>query len=833
MFDNRRTLFFIFFVLVLFIAGGLFLERNSSFAPLKQTLRSHSVPTAMLNYGELGKILKHHGLVSRVPNDFKRFPKSKEKEPDLNASIFRKKRHVGAYLFKANPHGYNDIPSSRIIKKEDFKEGWPLISVTVPGKSLYNPTGGIVANYDKRGRQWERPAYVSYFEKGELLFATAAGIRLHGGYSRLPRGKMKKQKHSYRLYFRNEYGANQFLPSIMPDAAGFPIKRLIIHKIEPFLLSFTPCIAFDIARRIGCIVPQTRLTQFYLNGRPHGYYYLSEHVGRRQYRERLGHDNFLFYRYMGQSDDESVSAYVKLRKWARNPGIQMNLEEAQKYVDIDNMSRQIFSWMFCGTTDQLQGSAILDRSKPAAKWYWINWDMDQSFIDFSKNKRKRRPPWKKEGIELGLCERNHWLNAGDVRQILFTRLMDESPEYKEYFFKLAVDLLENYIDDDFLNERLDYYAGLTIPNGTDRSPAATARRVKGNIGRLKQFMKLRPGFIMKQLNNYRKYGRRVQVRVNGAPGNSYEINGRTIKGNYRAWYFNGQQIKIKFLKEDYDSFSHWQVNKKKITGREAVYTVNSETVISAVLKKEDLLMTAARNGELTKAKAIIKNEIGKNVSSLSTTVLTRALEVPDIKAVPLLRKAGAELDTAKVPDNVLKNYIKTEFKAPLYKEHNVFNPSGGNVTEISPPLITFSKWGEYKIEAVEKNKFKALEVSNISPGKQGRRRLNLGFEAGKKEFDLDIPKSGYVHFIVEVNVPEGLLDKYNFIFISDFVKDWETANCTFSRQGRNTYLVSKKIRRNSRRIIIGFRYSPKTAEDKLIIENMKIFAVAPGKDTKK
>ncbi len=65
---------------------------------------------------------------------------------------------------------------------------------------------GVEANFNLRGREAEREAYIEYFSReGETLFAVNGGVRIHGESSR-----MKNQK-SFRLYARKEYDeVNEF-----------------------------------------------------------------------------------------------------------------------------------------------------------------------------------------------------------------------------------------------------------------------------------------------------------------------------------------------------------------------------------------------------------------------------------------------------------------------------------------------------------------------------------------------------------------------------------------------------------------------------------------------
>ena len=107
----------------------------------------------------------------------------------------------------------------------EVEAGLPLMSLWVDRNDLYNPVTGILANKYGRGRAWERPGFVSYFDDATLRFATGVGVRIHGGSSR-----ETSPVQSCRLYFRDQLGADRFEPGILFDATADPIRRLVLHN---------------------------------------------------------------------------------------------------------------------------------------------------------------------------------------------------------------------------------------------------------------------------------------------------------------------------------------------------------------------------------------------------------------------------------------------------------------------------------------------------------------------------------------------------------------------------------------------------------------------------
>jgi len=109
---------------------------------------------------------------------------------------------------------YNGIFVPGIIREEFIRDN--------PGHNVIPPDP---ANFNLRGREAERPAYIEVFSPdGERVFSQAAGIRTHGGWSRA------QDQKSIRMIARQEYssGYGQFHFDFFPwETAhdGSPITR--------------------------------------------------------------------------------------------------------------------------------------------------------------------------------------------------------------------------------------------------------------------------------------------------------------------------------------------------------------------------------------------------------------------------------------------------------------------------------------------------------------------------------------------------------------------------------------------------------------------------------
>lgn len=86
----------------------------------------------------------------------------------------------------------------------DYEKG-----IYVKGKIYDQSTGNMMqswnhpANYTQEGREWERPAHITVFEKGTAAYNANVGIRIHGAATRSDSQK------SFNIYARSDYGTSK------------------------------------------------------------------------------------------------------------------------------------------------------------------------------------------------------------------------------------------------------------------------------------------------------------------------------------------------------------------------------------------------------------------------------------------------------------------------------------------------------------------------------------------------------------------------------------------------------------------------------------------------
>ena len=442
------------------------------------------------------------------------------------------------------------FPSTRAVPEAAVLEGTEVLSLVVDRDALSGSERGIVTHPEERGREWERPGYVSYFTDGQLRLATQVGVRLHGGRSRL-----YSPVKSFRLHFRARYGPPA-VPSSMFFGKGLEnnLTSVIVHNdvrrdrqgrdwhlVNP--------LAYDIARQLGGIVPRTRPTQFYLNGERQGVYVLTERITREFLEARFGHRRF------------SISADGTSRdlpRWARTAK-PFTMRDVNAVVDLDNLTSWALTVLFCGTTDILTQSPVArDLTDPASRWFWLTWDLDHSFMDLYQAAPQ---PWLLDSYRTLLGNR-------EGRSRILTRLLQNDPDYRRYFAGRLSAALNHQITPAFLNERFGFYWEAALRRGAADSGYAEV---------LQQFLKERPQVLWDLSAKYLKMGGPFSVTVEGLAGTAVEIDGFKTPLPYTGKYLPGTP----FALDGGTAVGAWLINGRQHDGRVALDVHENLVIASA------------------------------------------------------------------------------------------------------------------------------------------------------------------------------------------------------------------------------------------------------------
>lgn len=137
-------------------------------------------------------------------------------------------------------------------------------------------------------------------------------------------------------------------------------------------------------------------------------------------------------------------------------------------------------------------------------------------------------------------------------------------------------------------------------------------------------------------------------------------------------------------------------------------------------------------------------------------------------------------------------------------------------------LSLLGKRGTFDMAYDKVGEDRILTVTNKAASEKGERICLIGYTAGNSRLNLPVRQGEMVHFVVEARIPDRLINQDNHIFIQDYNGMWDRCVVPFSKGSWTTLIVSKRVRQESSRLILGLRFQPKNREDKLAIKNIYI-----------
>lgn len=559
------------FALVAFMASAALADRAGFFESSRAWSSSRSAPADAFGSGGMARVLRSLDKIHPLPYEVSAggFPEVPNDAPTRSPE-----RSVRRYSLDAMTP--DQMPSTTILRRllspdEMADRRVAFLSLTLPEVEARD----LLANPTERGIRWERPGYVSYFVDGRLAFASGVGIRIHGGRSRI--GSEHK---SFRLYFRAIYGADRFPPGRLFDGGDEMLRDLVVHNdirhdVHQRPWHFVNPLAYSISSRIGCLTPRTQPARFYLNGEFQGVYVLTERLGLDYLTSRFGHDDFHVARtrrdpHSGWFEAGDPEAFAALNRWSRG-GKGLAMRRAATRIDLENLTNWFISVLFNATTDWPQGLLVKDQRDPEARWFWVNWDMDHSFMNARTSGRE--PPWDEDLFARVLYRSDH------LRSVLLTRLLEGS-QYRDFLVDRIVDVLNHELTPQFLADQLAHYRELAISHGIEQLEFLES---------IEQFFEHRPAVLRRQLNTHLGVGEGSAISVTSSDGSALRVDGYVTASGYDGWYFKGMNVRVRIPAARQGRFSHWTVDGVRVEGSEFQihHFVDGPASIAAVFVPED------------------------------------------------------------------------------------------------------------------------------------------------------------------------------------------------------------------------------------------------------
>jgi len=197
--------------------------------------------------------------------------------------------------YEMDPDVVNDARYSGSIKAALLDIG--TISLVSDLRNFFDQNTGIYMNPQQDGAEWERDVSVELLNPdGSKGFQIDGGIRIRGGMSR----QTRNPKHSFRLFFRTEYGTPRLEYELFEDEGVESFKRLDLRTGQNFSWALNnpdystwlyDIFSRDSHREMGQPYTRGRYYHVYINGAYWGLYQSEERPDARFGESYFGDDS--------------------------------------------------------------------------------------------------------------------------------------------------------------------------------------------------------------------------------------------------------------------------------------------------------------------------------------------------------------------------------------------------------------------------------------------------------------------------------------------------------------------------------------------------------------
>ncbi|PYG86853.1 dockerin type I repeat protein [Ruminiclostridium sufflavum DSM 19573] len=485
----------------------------------------------------------------------------------------------------------------------------PVISIVTDRDNFFDDTIGIYVNgnFENKGREWERPVHIEFFEKdGTLAFSQNIGLRINGCYSK------KIPQKSFRLYANHNYDdTDKFEYEIFPDLK----KKGNGKKLDSFTTlllrnagndctwtgtMFRDALTQGLVSHLKIDTMAYRSSVVFLDGEYWGIYNIRERFDDEYLKShyKADKDKIVMLDVFetldvleGESDDyklyqEDVINYLKNNDITADD----TYEYIKTKIDIENYIIYNVAEIFCGNTDWPGNNVSIWRYKtedgeyhPEAaygqdgRWRWLLKDTDFGFgfqkqsVTFDSLSYATSEEPQKGGA----------LQANKPWAVFLLKTLIKNSEFRNQFINCFADQLNTSFNPVRVNEKIDALkSGIedAMPEQCDRWRTINIKSAyegdptwSVNVSAVKSYAADRPSVMRKCIvNKFMDKGvaGTAEITVNTAQAEGYvRINTIDIKettpGIYDSscWtgiYFKGVPVTLTAFAQKGYRFDHWE-----------------------------------------------------------------------------------------------------------------------------------------------------------------------------------------------------------------------------------------------------------------------------------
>lgn len=528
-----------------------------------------------------------------------------------------------SYFVDKNIFNTYDIPVISIVTDPKNLFGYEK-GIFIAGKimdrwKMNNPnskTNQITpANYNQRGKNWEREASIELFEPdGTIGLVQNIGIRTYGGYSRA--GTMK----SLSLFARKNYDEKEcFNYDFFHGKAKKLEGENIINKFSRILLRTSATdskyaffrdaltqsliekpILLDIQASNPCIA--------FVNGEYYGIYNIREAYDKKYIRSHYDIDEedvVIIKNPTGVTGAEIQEGYAgddmhynRMITHVKENDIkkEANYDYIKTQMDIDNFIEYNVLQIYCDNRDWPGNNVRIWRKRienynpnslygQDGRWRWMTFDLDYGFGLYMGQKAAENNSLKRATEKNG----PDWPNP--PWSTLLLRSLLENKVFRDQFINTFADRLNSIFLPEAVLDKIQAMEEMYEPYVKDHIKRWNLHKNsienwKEEINILRNFAIKRPEHVRQHIIEYFSLRGLVTIRVEMNEGGSVKINTLAIREKDVPWdgiYFMDIPIIIKAVAEPGFKFIGWEgINESKET---ITITPTQSLTIKAVFKK--------------------------------------------------------------------------------------------------------------------------------------------------------------------------------------------------------------------------------------------------------
>lgn len=434
----------------------------------------------------------------------------------------------------------------------------------------------------------EMAAHVEYFENGskstDKAWEAEAGISLMGGWSRMERKK------SLAVVMREEYGGSwikyplfETRKGVNDKYKGFNLRNNGNRFVSDY---FADAVGGAILEGSGVDYQRSRQVVVFYNGTYYGIHDMRERFNKNFVETNYGIDasSVTFLKHLSvnvEASNGSPDEYLAMLEFAAANDFSTN-NEAYAYMesqmDMGNFARYMLAEMYVHNGDWPNNNVRVWKAPESPLWKFMIYDLDHGFdwdwgvkgFDKHENmfdwvKQGGRPNGESENKCYTSSKKAFTGEKAHCFHVLYTKLI-ENPKFKSLFLNNAAVMLDSYLNESNVREKVKFLAGMLNADDVARDMAVEAYKERrsqygefdpygDNLG---PWTKSRDTEFLSEIQSEFGVSGLVSVNITASGNGSILMDGMNLpNGSYKGKLFAGNTVELTAVPNAGAVFAGW------------------------------------------------------------------------------------------------------------------------------------------------------------------------------------------------------------------------------------------------------------------------------------